>query len=218
MKNGIVAVGVTGGIASGKSLVMQMLSLKGAVCFSADQAARVITGYNSPVLVELKKSFGEDVLNQDGFLNRSRLAQLIFSSAEAKSETDRIMHPPIFRLLRAQIEGAQDDLPHGSVVAVEVPLLFETGMQGWFDTTLVVGASEERQIARLQSRNGLTRGEAMHRLDAQWPMSKKLALADFLMMNEGSVEDLQLQIEQIWPSLIQVKGIISESTHDFIPL
>lgn len=192
---------MTGGVASGKSLVMQMLLCKGAVCFSADQASRVVVGRGSPALSALKANFGEDILLQDGSLNRSRLAGLIFDSVEVKESVNRILHPPILRLLRAQMEGALDDLPHRSIVAVEVPLLFETGMQSWFDSTLIVSTMEKKQIARLKARNGLSEDEARKRIESQWPLSKKVLMANIVISNDESITILKERIDHIWPLL-----------------
>ena len=192
---------MTGGVASGKSLVMQMLFCKGAVCFSADQASRVVVGRGSPALSALKANFGEEILLQDGSLNRSRLAGLIFDSVEVKESVNRILHPPILRLLRAQMEGALDDLPHRSIVAVEVPLLFETGMQSWFDSTLIVSTKEKNQIARLRTRNGLSEDEARKRIESQWPLSKKVLMANIVISNDESITILKERIDHIWPLL-----------------
>lgn len=189
---------MTGGVASGKSLVMELLKEKGAVCFSADQASRVVAGRNTCVLEMLKSCFGDSILLQDGSLNRANLAAAIFSSTESKETVDRIMHPPILRLLRAQMEGAQDDLSFGTLIAVEVPLLFETGMQSWFDKTIVISSNEPLQTVRLKHRNGLSESEASRRIASQWPMELKAAYADIVIPNDESIEKLQERVDDIW--------------------
>src|SRR4051794_34299415 len=113
-------VGITGGLATGKSLVTALFRAEGAVVFSADEAARAVLEPNGPVLREIARAFGAEMLRPDGSLDRARLARRIFADAQARAQLNRITHPPILRLLRAQIEGAQDDLPPGTVIAVEV--------------------------------------------------------------------------------------------------
>src|SRR5438105_7238577 len=129
--NGMPVVGITGGLATGKSLVTALFKAEGATVFSADEAARAVLEPNGPVLREIAQTFGAEMIRPDGSLDRARLAQRIFADPKNRERLNRITHPPILRLLRAQIEGAQADLPPGSVIAVEVPLLFETNMQDW---------------------------------------------------------------------------------------
>src|SRR5690348_5304575 len=122
----MLVVGITGGLATGKSLVTRRLHELGAVMFSADEAARAVLAPHGPVLAQIAADFGADMLTADGRLDRTRLGQRVFADATARAHLNQIMHPPILRLLRAQIDACRVDLPPTTVVVVEVPLLFET--------------------------------------------------------------------------------------------
>lgn len=196
-------LGVTGGVASGKSTVMRMLEERGAVTFSADDAYRAVLTPGGPLLQELVSEFGREILAADGTLDRARLGSRIFSDSEDRARLNRLVHPAILRLLRAQIDAAEEDAPLGTIVAVEVPLLFETNLAGWFERIVVVTASESTQIARLKARNELTAMDARNRLDSQWPISKKAERADFVVCNDGSLEDLELAVGRLWAELMQ---------------
>ncbi len=202
-RDGAMVVGITGGVASGKSCVTRLLEARGAVAFSADDAARAVLTRDGPVFRQLVLTFGAEVLAEDGALDRAKLGELIFSNAEARGSLNRLTHPAILRLLRAQIDAARKDLPAGSVIAVEVPLLFETNLAGWFERIVVVAASEPTQIARLKARNGLGEPEARRRLASQLPIHEKILRADFVIRNDGSAVDLEAAVERLWEELKQ---------------
>jgi dephospho-CoA kinase len=195
-------VGITGGLATGKSAVTEMLRGRGAVVFSADEAARAVAA-DRRVLGALAAQLGRDILTEGGALDRARLAKRIFSDGEARARVNAIMHPAILRLLRAQIDAAREDLPADALIAVEVPLLYETNLSGWFERIVVVGASEPTQIARLIARNGIDEAEARRRLKTQQPIADKASRADYVVHNEGSLEDLQRAVEHLWGELKQ---------------
>lgn len=194
----MLLLGITGGLASGKSLVTRLFREKGAVTFSADEAARAVLTPGGKVLQQIAEAFGPDILTSSGELDREQLGRRIFSDEAARKRLNGLMHPAILRLLRAQIEAAQKDLPADTVVAVEVPLLYETNLQDWFELILVVSASESTQIERLQTRNGLSEAEAKQRLAAQWPLREKAARADLILSNDSSLESLQQQVDGLW--------------------
>lgn len=196
-------LGITGGLATGKSLVATLLRQKGATVFSADEAARAILTPDGSVLREIVRAFGEAMRQPDGSLDRARLGARVFADPLARQRLEQITHPPILRLLRAQIESAQDDLPITNVIAVEVPLLYETHLQAWFDCVLVVSASEATQLERLRTRNGLDEAEARRRLNAQWPLAEKVRLADEVIVNDGAPGALEVAVEALWKRLNQ---------------
>jgi dephospho-CoA kinase len=196
-----MVLGITGGLASGKSLVTALLRARGAIVFSADEAARAVLIPGGKLLREIADAFGPEALNADGTLNRARMGQLIFADRQARERLNRLMHAPILRLLRAQIEGAKNDFPSGTVIAVEAPLLFETKMEPWFEQIVVVNASESTQIARLCARNGITEQEARRRLAAQIPLAQKAARAHLILQNDGTREALERQVEALWRML-----------------
>lgn len=188
-------LGITGGLATGKSSVARLFRERGVTVFSADEAARATL--NASALHQIADAFGEEMLRPDGSLDRFRLGSRIFADSAARSLLNRITHPPILRLLRSQIESARADLPVGSLIAVEVPLLYETELSGWFDSVLVVSASESVQLARLMERNGLDESEARRRISAQFPMSYKEASADYVVTNNGTPEQLAMTVDAL---------------------
>lgn len=196
----MLTLGITGGVATGKSAVTRRFAARGAITFSADEAARAVLTPGSSLLSALAADFGADILMPSGLLDRARLAQRVFTDEAARKRLETLLHPAILRLLRAQMDACRYDFSHG-VVAVEVPLLFETHLQPWFDLTLVVAASEEKQIARLQARNGLSESEAHDRLAAQGSLQAKIALADLVLYNDGSLAQLQQDVDVTWSRL-----------------
>jgi dephospho-CoA kinase len=148
------------------------------------------------VLAEISETFGSDVLNPDGTLNRNRLGAIVFADSSARERLNRITHPPILRLLHAQIEAARTDLPADSLIAVEVPLLYETHLEDWFDCVLTVAASEPVQIARLMLRNGLSEENARQRIAAQMPLAEKVRRSHFVLWNDGSEAELKNNLKK----------------------
>ena len=191
-------IGITGGLATGKSAVTDLLRKRGAIVFSADEAARAVLTPHSPLLHEIAAAFGPEMLAADGSLNRARLGERIFAGETARRRLDQIMHPPILRLLHAQIRAAQDDFGPDTVIVVEVPLLFETNLFDWFDRIVVVDASETVQIARLKTRNGLNEVEARRRIAAQMPLAEKKSRADIIIHNDGLREALEAQMNALF--------------------
>ena len=194
-------IGITGGLATGKSLVTALLQEQGAVTFSADEAARAVLDPGGRVLAEIARAFGPEVLLPEGRLDRALLGERVFRDPQARERLEQITHPPILSLLRAQIEAAASDLSAGAVIGVEVPLLYETHLQGWFDHIVVVAASETTRIARLRIRNGLSESQARNRLQTQWPLTAKIARADYVINNDGALSALKAAVEDLWNRL-----------------
>ena len=198
-------IGITGGLATGKSAATRLLTEQGAVAFSADQAARAIMSPRSPTLAQVVRSFGSEVLLPSGELDRIRLAERVFIDAQRRETLNAITHPPILRLLRAQIDACRTDMSPDTIVVVEVPLLFETKMQAWFERIIVVTASLQVQVARLAERNLLDEADARRRIAAQMPLSEKTAKADFVLENQGSLPDLTRAIDMLWHDLRAIR-------------
>ncbi|HLJ54242.1 MAG TPA: dephospho-CoA kinase [Chthonomonadaceae bacterium] len=196
-------IGVTGGIATGKSAVTRMLANRGAVTFSADEAARAVLTPRSKVLAAVAAEFGPEAIAADGSLDREAVGERIFADAASRERLNRITHPAILRLLRAQIEGAQYDLAPGTMVAVEVPLLYEANLSDWFELIVVVAASEPTQIARLMARGAPDEAQARRRLQAQLPIREKVRLADYVIWNDGSPDDLDTAVTRLWDELLR---------------
>ena len=194
-------IGLTGGIAVGKSTVTRLLAARGAVTFSADEAARAVLVRNGTALGRIAAEFGPEMLTPLGDLDRSRMARTVFADSEARHRLERILHPLIRSLLLTQIESVQRDLPSDTVVIVEIPLLYEGGLETWFEQVVVVTASEAVQRERLRLRNGLSAEEISRRLEAQWPLDRKIALADWVLVNEGSQQQLNTAVDILWLQL-----------------
>lgn len=191
-------IGLTGGIASGKSTVAQLLAEKGAWIVDADQLARDVVGVGSPVLAEISQSFGPGVIAEDGSLDRPQLGRLVFADAEARERLNGIVHPRVLELSRQEIRQAQES--GAQLVVYDVPLLYETERSGEFDGTLVVWVDPLTQLLRLRQRTGLTEDEGRQRIASQMPLTRKRELATWVVDNSGSREATQAQVESLWAS------------------
>jgi dephospho-CoA kinase len=189
-------VALTGGIASGKSMVAAELAARGAIIIDADVLAREVVEPGSPALAAIIDRFGEQVVTE-GRLDRPRLARLVFADPLARRDLERIVHPAV-RVRAAELERAAG--PAAIVVHV-IPLLVETGQQGDFDLVVTVDVDHETQIQRLVARNGFTRAEAESRVAAQASHEDRRIAAHVVVDNTGSVTQLREQIDALWAEL-----------------
>ena len=192
----MLRIGLTGGIASGKSTAADELAARGAVLVDADVLAREVVEPGTPGLAAVVERFGREVLDGDR-LDRAALGRLVFADAAARRDLERIIHPRV-RARAAEIEAAAD--PDAVVVHV-IPLLVETGQAGDFDLCVVVDLEPATQLSRLRERNGLSEEEARARVDAQAGRAERLAVADRVLHNEGSPDDLRRQVAALWSEL-----------------
>ncbi|MCL5284123.1 MAG: dephospho-CoA kinase [Armatimonadetes bacterium] len=199
-----MVIGVTGGLATGKSTVSAMFGDLGANVLSADSIAREVLAPNSPMVGQVAEAFGFQLIRADGTLDREQLARIIFSDSDARYRLNKMMHPPILERLRRQIEESLADNPDRHVV-VEVPLLFELGMGNWFDKIVVVTCSERAEIARLFWRDGLNELEARMRIATQLPLAEKVRRADFVVHNEGARSAVASHVGRIWMKLNELR-------------
>jgi len=190
-------IGLTGGIASGKSAVAELLRAKGAVIVDADVLAREVVEPGTPALAAIVDRFGRGVLLPDGRLDRARLGQLVFSDADARADLNAIVHPAV-RRRAAELEA---DAPAGSVVVHAIPLLVETGQAASFDMVVVVDVDPTIQVDRLRARNGLSRADAEARLAAQASREERLRAADVVIDNSGTRDALEAQVDELWLKL-----------------
>ncbi|MNH95790.1 Dephospho-CoA kinase [compost metagenome] len=190
-------IGLTGGIACGKSTVSAMLVSRGAILVDADRIAREVVEPGSPALAKVVDQFGPAVLHPDGTLNRKRLGEIIFSQDEARKQLEGILHPSIRTTMRTRMAEAEQQYPDRLVV-VDVPLLYESGLEVMFDEVLVVYVPREKQLARLMERDKLTLEQAEERLKAQLPIEQKKEKADIVIDNQGTLEETESQVEQFW--------------------
>jgi dephospho-CoA kinase len=192
----MLRVALTGGIASGKSLVAAELGARGAVIIDADVLAREVVEPGTPALAAIIDKFGPQIM-RDGELDRSQLGAIVFADPDARRDLERIVHPAV-RARAAELERAAD--PDAVVVHV-IPLLVETGQQEGFDVVVTVDVDHETQIQRLIARNGFSRAEAAARVDAQADSEERRTAADVVVDNHGNLEDLREQIAALWDVL-----------------
>jgi len=176
----MIVVGLTGGIATGKSTVAEMFKRCGATIIDADRLARNMVQPGKPAWREIVKCFGKSILSPDRTINRHALGAIVFHNRSKLRQLERIIHPRVAREQARLVRRIAKRTPR-AVAIYEVPLLFETGVDKRVDTIIVVTADRETQIARLKKRNGLTRAEALRRIKSQMPLAKKARLADVVL-------------------------------------
>lgn len=195
----MVIIGLTGGIASGKSSVSRILADLGAVIIDADHTARQVVRPGEPAWHEIRRVFGAGVLKPDGQLDRAGLGAIVFADPKARRKLNDIVHPRVIGQIEKEISRERD---RGSrVVIVDAPLLLETGMEGMVDQVWVVAVTEETQIQRLMARDGLNREEACQRIKSQMPLAEKLQKADRIIDNNGSPAETREQVLGLWTTL-----------------
>lgn len=195
-------VGLTGGIGSGKSTVARYFRELGVTTLDADQLARDAVLRGSPALAKVAAAFGDEVLNDDGTLNRAALAEVVFRHATARKRLNAIVHPEVRRLFHAEVERLRE--AGSKLVLYEVPLLFENNLEQQFDATIVVASSPETQRQRVQARDGLDAEEAQRRIDAQLPLQDKLARASHILWNDQGYEALAARVKALLKVLMEV--------------
>lgn len=196
----MILVGLTGGIATGKSTVAGMFKRCGATVIDADALAREVVEPGKPAWREIVKTFGKDVINPDRTLNRQTLGAMVFGHPAKLRRLERIIHPRVAReQIRLTKQAARNDPK--AVVIYDVPLLFEAGIDTRVDTTIVVTANRETQIARLKKRNGLSRAEALRRIKSQMPLTEKRRRADHTLDGTLPLPQLKKQVRLLYRSL-----------------
>ena len=193
-----MVLGVTGSAAAGKSTVVRMLAEKGAVVVDADQLAREAVEPGTPALAQLTARFGEDILREDGALNRSRLREIIFHDDAARAEVNAITHKAIQVLAEQRLAHLRQKAP---LVVYESPLLFEAGAEGRVDRVLAVIAPEEERLKRLLARPGMTPELAAAMTAAQLPQEEKAARADYVLGTGGTLEEVAAKVDRLWEVL-----------------
>jgi dephospho-CoA kinase len=191
--------GLTGGIGSGKSTVAALLRERGVPVVDADELAREAVAGGSQGLADVVAAFGPDVLGADGELDRQRVGRLVFADPAARKRLNAVTHPIVRRLSQerfAALEGRGVAL-----AAYDVPLLFEVGLAQVLRPVVVVWASEATQLSRVTARDGLSEADARARLAAQLPLAQKRLLADHVIDNDGSREELARQVDELLPKL-----------------
>lgn len=190
-------VGLTGGVASGKSTVAALLRDLGAVVVDADLLAREVVAPATPGLAAVVVEFGPEVLDADGALDRPALGRLVFEDPARRAALEAIIHP----LVRARAAELEASAPDGALVVHDIPLLVETGQAGHFDAVLVVDVPQEVQVERAVQERGWTEEEARSRIGAQASRADRLAAATYVIDNTGSREDLRRRVAEVFDQL-----------------
>jgi dephospho-CoA kinase len=196
----MLVVGLTGGVASGKTTVSRILQQEGAYLIDADLIARELVQPHTPTWSELIRIFGREILEKDESINRKALADRIFSCPRKRGQLEKILHPQISREIDRRIEEIRKKDPE-AVVVVDAALLVETGAHRRMDKLIVVTATEAQQVERLGRRTGAAPQEARGILSAQMPLAEKLNVADFIIRNEGTLEETIRRAKEIFQEL-----------------
>ncbi|MCW2808386.1 MAG: coaE [Marmoricola sp.] len=191
-------VGLTGGVASGKSTVAAALADLGAVIIDADALAREVVAKGTPGLDEVVAEFGEDLLGSDGELDRPAMGRLVFNDASARKRLEAIVHPLVFERIVALEDRAAED----AVVVHDIPLLAESGRADTFDAVIVVDAPPEVQLERMLTDRGWTREDAASRIAAQATREERRAIATHVIENTGTREDLRARVAEVYADVV----------------
>jgi dephospho-CoA kinase len=194
----MLLVGLTGGIGSGKTTVAGLLAARGAVVVDADELAREALEPGSRTFKHVSDLFGQEVLTTDGRIDRAALANVVFSDEEKRRALESITHPEVFRLLAEAVEKLRET---DSIVVFDAPLIIETGFHQAVDVLVVVTAPVEQRIERVRRDRGMTEAEAAVRIAAQAEPEARNAAADFLILNDGGLEELEARVDELWAEL-----------------
>jgi dephospho-CoA kinase len=195
----LLKAALTGGIATGKSFVLEQFLKRGVSCLDADILAHDVTAGGTEAAARIAARFGAEMLDETGAVDRRKLGRLVFHDAPARRDLEAIVHPAVYRSIAAWIR-ALELVGDSTLAVVDVPLLYETGRAGDFDRVIVTWCPVETQEARLVER-GLTRDEARQRLAAQLSADEKAARADYVIRTAVSFEDTNQQVEKVLRSL-----------------
>jgi len=195
----LIKVGLTGGIATGKSMTLHHWQQAGAVGIDADALAHQALTPKTPTWEEAVHTFGPKILNKNGTVNRPKLGKIVFADERKREALNRIIHPAVEKMWTEDVEKLERE---GTVkiTVVAIPLLYEVAAETQFDCVVVVGSSERTQLARL-TRKGLSKAQARARIRAQWPLQMKMDRADFVIWNDGQLAVLHQQAETIWANI-----------------
>ncbi|MEU0583393.1 dephospho-CoA kinase [Streptomyces sp. NPDC006132] len=193
----MLSVGLTGGIGAGKSEVSRLLVECGAVLIDADRIAREVVAPGTPGLTAVVEAFGEEILAEDGSLDRPRLGSIVFSDPAKLATLNSIVHPLVGARSRELEEAAVED----AVVVHDVPLLTENGLAPLYDVVIVVDTSPETQLDRLLTRRGMTEEDARARMAAQATREQRREIADIVIDNDVPLEELERRVREVWAEL-----------------
>jgi dephospho-CoA kinase len=196
----MLKVALTGGMATGKSVVLSRARERGVAAIGADDLVHAALAPGAPATHDILARFGTEVASPEGGVDRRRLGAVVFADAAARRALEAILHPEVYRTIFRWFERLQaDGLRLGMA---EIPLLFETGRQAEFDRVVVTLCSPEEQVRRIIARDGLSEPDARQRLAAQWPVAEKAARADFVVHTDGTIEETLREADAVIGALM----------------
>jgi dephospho-CoA kinase len=199
----MLIVGLTGGVASGKTAVSQVLKEEGAYIIDADQIARELVQPHKPAWNELIRAFGREILQENGSIHRKRLADKVFTDPRQRKLLNQILHPRIKEEMDRRTKKIGEKDPK-AIVVIDAPLIVELGDHREMDKLIVVTTTQTQQIERLKDRDGTSLEEALRIVSSQMPIKEKLKFADYVIQNEGSLEETKKRAKEIFKDLKKV--------------
>lgn len=197
-------VGLTGGIASGKTTVAQVLKEEGATIIDADQIARELVQPHRPAWDEVVRSFGKKILLEDGSIDRKKLAERVFADPDQRKRLNQILHPLITEEIERRIREIGQKDPE-AIAVIDAPLLIEVGYHRKMERLIVVISTQTEQIERLKERDGINSEEALRILSSQMPLEEKAKFADFVIRNEGSIAETRKRAKEVFQALKKIE-------------
>lgn len=199
----MLIVGLTGGVASGKTAVSRVLGEEGAYIIDADQIARELVQPHKPAWNELVRAFGKEILQEDGSIHRRKLADKVFTDPEQRKVLNQILHPRIKEEMDRRTKEIGQKDPE-AIVVIDAPLLVELGVYRKVDQLIVITSTQMQQMERLKERDGRSPEEALRLFSSQMPVEEKVKLADFVIRNEGSLEETKKRAKEVFKELKKV--------------
>ena len=190
-------IGLTGGIASGKSLVSAVLRQLGAQIVDADEVARLVVEPGTAGLAEIRQVFGDKILNPDGSLNRKTLGNMVFADPDKLKRLNEITHPQIYKYFKNEIDNFHQHKDYPALI-LDVPLLIEAGFYRLVDEVWLVVVSKDVQVSRVMDRDGASREQALQRINSQMSVEEKQKYADVIIDNSGSTESTRQKVIELW--------------------
>ena len=190
-------IGITGGIACGKTEVAEVFRKKGAIVLSGDQIGKEVVEKEGTVLKQLVHAFGQDILDKNGTLDRRKLGEIAFASEESRDKLNRIIHPHLLKELRRRIQNIEEENPQ-AVVVIDAALIVEWGLEKELDHLIFVESKEENKIKRLQKEKGYSKKEALDRIKSQLPEKVKEKKADVVIRNDEGLAELRTAADGVW--------------------
>lgn len=191
-----IILGITGSFGSGKTTVAGMFKSFGARIIDADRIARQLTRPKLKIYKKIIDTFGRDILKKDKTVDRNKLAHIVFENKNLLKRLNRILHPEIISIIEERIRSSRT-----KIIVLDAPLLIEAGMAGLVDKLVVVKITRKKQIKRIQGKASLSKKEILERIKSQIPLQVKVALADFVIDNSGTVNNTEIQVIKIWKKL-----------------